>query len=231
MTEAVASDELALVHVPADYIVVWSWDLDEPVDTAVLSPEERVRADRFVFVPDRRRWAASRALLRHTLGRVLDRDPGGLAFVSGPGGKPHLADDDLCFSLSRSARRGLLAVTQCGPVGADIEILRPFPDALEVARRFFAPGEANAIARLPVDEQTLAFLKLWVCKEAIVKASGGGITGPLDAFAVELADETVTVRVLAPDAPPMPEAVRLLPLPDAVAAVAGPAVPVSWPSR
>jgi 4'-phosphopantetheinyl transferase len=211
-----------------DQIDVWSWDLDEPQDIRVLSRAERERAERFVFAHDRRRWSASRALLRLTLGRVLECDPSALEFVLDPGGKPRLAGaDDLHFSLSRSRDQCLLAVTRCGPVGADVEILRPIPEALGIARRIFASDEAQALAQRPPDQLTAAFLKLWVCKEAIVKSSGTGITGRLDAFAVEFAGDGVTVRVLDGDAPPMPAKLRLLPLQHAFAAIAGPDAPLS----
>jgi 4'-phosphopantetheinyl transferase len=231
VTDAVAIDESSLATL-AGRIDVWSWNLDAPHDASVLSHAERERAARFVFEHDRRRWSASRALLRHTLGRILGREASMLEFALDPNGKPRLVGvDDLHFSLSRSRDRGLLAVTQCGPVGADVEVLRPVSEALDIARRMFAPDEARALAQRPPDERAAAFLTLWVSKEAIVKASGVGITARLDAFALDFADDGVTVRVLDPEAPPMPAKLRLLPLEDAFAAIAGPDAPLSSPTR
>jgi len=46
---------------------------------------------------------------------------------------------------------------------------------LDLARRYFSPGEVAALATLPEAKQQVAFLRLWSCKEALLKSLGRGI--------------------------------------------------------
>src|SRR5439155_19013213 len=57
---------------------------------ALLSPDERKRADRFHFELHRSRFIAGRGLLRLILGRYCDVQPAELRFDYRPGGKPAL---------------------------------------------------------------------------------------------------------------------------------------------
>src|SRR5439155_18666286 len=66
----------------------------------------------------------------------------------------------------------------------DIEHLRPMPDALVLARRFFSAAEVEALVRLEVDRLRLCFFSCWTRKEAYVKATGEGIASRLQAFTV-----------------------------------------------
>jgi 4'-phosphopantetheinyl transferase len=78
----------------------------------------------------------------------------------------------------------LLAVARAVEVGVDVELLRPLPDALRIARSFFSPAEVDRLAALRPDEREAGFLACWTRKEAFVKARGDGLTLALDAFDV-----------------------------------------------
>jgi 4'-phosphopantetheinyl transferase len=54
-----------------------------------------------------------------------------------------------------------------------------------VARRYFTPAEADFLAANPPDELDAAFLRVWACKEAVVKASGKGIANQFARFTVD----------------------------------------------
>ncbi|WP_071783296.1 4'-phosphopantetheinyl transferase family protein [Rubidibacter lacunae] len=56
----------------------------------------------------------------------------------------------------------------------------------ELARQFFSPREAEAIAQLPPEEGQRAFLRMWTLKEARLKATGVGISEGLARVAVDL---------------------------------------------
>ncbi len=82
----------------------------------------------------------------------------------------------LRVSLSHSRMMAAAAVTSIGPVGVDLEPVRPV-DALALARRWFLEAEAAWLALLPSGQRDEAFLGLWTQKEAIAKALGTGLRG------------------------------------------------------
>ncbi|KAA0683725.1 4'-phosphopantetheinyl transferase family protein [Azospirillum brasilense] len=154
---------------------------------ALLSPDETARAARFATEELRTRCVLRRGLLRHRLGRVLGRDPATLAFAYGPMGKPFLPGGP-AFNLADCKDHVLIAIAPLETVelGVDVERLRRLPDAAGIAERFFAPEERDAFAALPEALRDEAFLNGWTRKEAFIKATGQGLSTPLDRFAVEL---------------------------------------------
>lgn len=176
---------------------VWQGALDVGAQllerlAATLSPSEHDRANRFREAEHRRRFVAGRGMQRDVLARYAGVAPERLAFATGPAGKPSLAPnpDDVRFNASNAAGLAVVAVTAGQEVGIDIEALRPVPDALELARRFFSPAELEALTATPVEERNSAFLVAWTRKEAYIKALGGGLSVALDSFTVSIgADE------------------------------------------
>jgi 4'-phosphopantetheinyl transferase len=151
---------------------------------SLLAPGEAERAARFRFEGGRHRAIAGRGQLRAVLGRCLGADPAALEFSYGPHGKPALAGvwsgSGWHFNLAHSADLALLAVTRSGPVGVDVERLRPLADAGQLVSRFFSPREDAAFRPLPEDRKAAAFFRLWTRKEAWLKATGEGIAHSLD---------------------------------------------------
>ncbi|TWA63371.1 4'-phosphopantetheinyl transferase [Azospirillum brasilense] len=154
---------------------------------ALLSPDEAARAARFATEELRARCVLRRGLLRHRLGRVTGRDPAALVFSYGPMGKPSLPGGP-AFNLADCKDHVLIAIAPGDAVelGVDVERLRSVPDAAGIAERFFAPEERAAFAALPEALRDEAFLNGWTRKEAFIKATGQGLSTPLDRFAVEL---------------------------------------------
>lgn len=93
----------------------------------------------------------------------------------------------LRFSWSHSDEMALVALARGIELGVDVERVRERKRALELARRFFDPAEARALAACPADEREIAFLRLWCAKESVLKALGRGIAFGLErvAFALE----------------------------------------------
>lgn len=173
---------------------VWIVGLDLPAGglsrcAGLLDAGERARAARFVRPADRDRYAASHAALRLIFGRALGRDPAGLRFAAGPAGKPDLAGPgraEIAFNLSHSGAHALVGIARGAPVGVDVEVHRPLPDALRIARAHFAPDEAAALGALPAGAVEPAFFGLWTRKEAVAKALGAGLSLPLGGFSLTL---------------------------------------------
>ncbi len=150
----------------------------------LLSTDEHRRAARFHFENDRRRFTAGRGALRCILARYLCCAANEITFDYGVHGKPALPDGDLHFNLAHSDGLAVIGVTRSDPLGIDVERLRPVDDFMCIASSFFSPREREAIAALPSEHQLLAFFTCWTRKEAYLKATGEGVTTPLDSFDV-----------------------------------------------
>jgi 4'-phosphopantetheinyl transferase len=161
---------------------------DGQVESAdgVLSPDEWARAER-MRAPHRRRWIASRLVLRDLLARYCGEPPDAITFCYGPNGKPEVADEStspIHFSVSHSGGLAVYAVAG-EPLGVDLERYRPLPVG-ELASRFLSDVEAAAVARLPREAQSQLFIRCWTRKEAYLKAIGIGLSGALRDFDVDL---------------------------------------------
>ncbi|MFC6790549.1 4'-phosphopantetheinyl transferase family protein [Methylobacterium komagatae] len=167
---------------------------------ALLDKEETQRAGRFLRQADRERFIASHAALRVVLSHVLDLQPGEFRFGCEETGRPNLiapSGSGLDFNLSHSGEIALVGFTREGRIGVDVEIRRPLPDALRIARGHFAPEEVRALEDLPVSEREAAFFGLWTRKEAVVKALGAGLSQPLSRFSVTVPPEPPALLKMA----------------------------------
>ncbi|MBE7202374.1 MAG: 4'-phosphopantetheinyl transferase superfamily protein [Parafilimonas terrae] len=154
---------------------------------SILDAEERERAARFLRETDRQRFVASHAALRVVLGRALDLPPRSIQFAKEPTGRPYLLGggvDAPDFNLSHSGDHALIGLVRGARIGTDVEVWRPLPDALRIARAHFASDEIAALAALPATALRAAFFSLWTRKEAVVKAIGAGLLLPLSDFTV-----------------------------------------------
>lgn len=142
-----------------------------------LAEEERARSLRFHRERDRRRYVARQSALRGILGVYLDREPGALRFADGPHGKPFLAmsdSDGLCFNLSHSEGRVLVALAREREVGVDVEAVRILPELERMAEQIFTPFERTIYETLAPGARLSAFFRGWTRKEAALKALGEG---------------------------------------------------------
>jgi 4'-phosphopantetheinyl transferase len=132
------------------------------------------------------------AYLREVLASCGAGDPAELRIGRAPNGKPRLEQPgggDLRFSLSHSGDLVAVAVAHGREVGVDIQETRPVGGLEAIADRRFTAAEAAELRRLGGDERLALFHRLWVRKEAYLKATGAGLRGSLasiDALAPEL---------------------------------------------
>lgn len=112
-----------------------------------------------------------------------------VAFREGEHGRPELVSpwrDALQFNWSHSGEKAIIAVARDVVPGIDIERLRPRPRVMALADRFFHPAEAAALEVLDNTQREEAFLRLWTCKEAVLKALGRGLAFGLERLHVTL---------------------------------------------
>ncbi len=170
---------------------------------SLLSPDECDRASRFRFEKDRNQFIAARGVLRILVSQYLAADPRNVKFVYSERGKPALADvphTDLTFNVAHSGNMILLGFTRGHRIGVDVERLRTDTDALEIAERFFSRTEYDVLRELPENERYMSFFLGWTRKEAYVKATGDGLSLPLNQFDVSLKpDEPSRLIATRPD--------------------------------
>lgn len=149
---------------------------------AFLSPDERTRANRFRFDRDRTRYINAHGVMREILGSYIGVDAASLQIIRAENGKPCLGEEhraDMQFNLSHSGQHGIVAVSIGRPVGVDIEVLRADFRWSELADRYFSGRENAWLGALPADEALRWFFRLWVAKEAVLKAGGMGLSAAL----------------------------------------------------
>jgi 4'-phosphopantetheinyl transferase len=133
---------------------------------------------------------ARRFYLRLLLGAYLGLPGKEVKINRSVRGKPVLDasvhPESLHFSIARSRDRALVGLALNSGVGVDLEAVgRRANNAMGVARRYFSAAEATALGAMPESVRDMAFLRVWACKEAVVKASGLGIANQLCRFTVE----------------------------------------------
>ncbi len=206
MTSARAGPSALAVRVVAADLAV------DPADAARLAAtlpasERGVSATREV----------ARAIARSLVGEMLGCDPAAVPIVRtcehcghAEHGRPRIAGGAVSLSLSHAGAVALVALVPGDRrIGVDVEVVarRPRLDAL--AARVLSAHEHAAWLQLPADEQLPAFLRAWTAREAVLKATGVGVTtrlrdvevAPDGWTCVALDGPPGTIAALAVDAP------------------------------
>jgi 4'-phosphopantetheinyl transferase len=168
-----------------------------PCHVGLLDAVEHGRRDRYLRVADRERFTVGVALTRLALGRALDLPPERVPLertcsdCGRPHGAPRLPGGGGPYvSVSHSADRIALAVSDAGPLGVDVEAaVRELGE--ELATRVLGPAELEDLDRLGAADRQVGLLAYWTRKEAVIKATGEGLRVPL-----------ADLHVSAPDVPP-----------------------------
>jgi len=158
-----------------------------PEKVALLTGIEQARAARFHFEHDRHRWINGRAWVKQQLANYLQVPATTLPFSVTAHGRPFLPDyPGTDFNLSHTGEWIALAIGPGnGRIGLDIETIDPTFPALGIAREFFLPEECLWLSQGPIER----FFQLWTVKEALMKATGLGMSLPPDQIRVRLQDD------------------------------------------
>lgn len=192
----------------------------------LLNDEERRRADAFHFETDRQRWTAARAALRIALGRWTGKTPDRVAITVDAQGKPHLAHSDASvhFNLSHSGNFALIALSNQGPLGIDIEPKARGVTLISCATAFLSPNELTKLGTIENREDRARHLiTTWCAKEAYLKALGSGLSIPPETLSLEkVRDGSFLImergrrgrfQIHFPDPGPIPGSIAALALP------------------
>lgn len=130
-----------------------------------------------------------------------------MEYVFGKWGKPSFRDyPEIHFSLSHSGEYAICSIG-ASPIGNDIERIRP--GRIKIAERFFTERELEFLYKGQQDvfaedhmehedenkgEATQRMFRIWTMKESFLKATGRGMTLPLNEFSV-IVEEGQEIRV------------------------------------
>ena len=177
------------VHVWSTHPEWWSPDQLER-SWSLLSSDERDANARFRTGAQRRDHLLARALVRTTLSRYADVRADEWIFRVGPFGRPEIAAPasigPLRFNLSHTSGLIALAVTLDADIGLDVERLDGRRSTVCDVGRYFAPSEVADLESSPSEVRVRRLLEYWTLKEAYIKATGFGLSIPLDSFAMRM---------------------------------------------
>lgn len=157
-----------------------------------LSQDETIRAQRFLKETDRKRFILGRGILRVIAAAYLNVEPAKILFNYTSAGKPFLGNPIPIdrqrweFNVAHSGDCVLVAWSEGEPIGVDVELIRQrMATSLDdVASSFFSQPERSVISAAQAGEVIATFYRIWVRKEAVLKAEGCGIGGASRSFSV-----------------------------------------------
>jgi len=152
-----------------------------------LSPDELKKANNFRFNKDRYCAITARYVLRMLSSKYLNIDIKDIEFSYGDKGKPkYNFETSLQFNISHSEAMILLGFVHNNDLGVDIEFIKPNFDPIEIAEHFFSLQEIEELKQREKSDLDNAFFRCWTRKEALIKATGDGLSFPLHKFSVSM---------------------------------------------
>lgn len=165
-----------------------------PQLSTFLNQEELTRARKYHFEKDANRYITCRALLRCILANQTGIESSKINIELNRNNKPYLASDkNIHFNLAHSEDYGIIAVSNVD-VGVDLEYCNKNFEFADIMPSVFNPKEIETV--LSNENKSYMFYKFWTRKEAVVKATGKGITDFLTQVQVLNGSQTVPSRIL-----------------------------------
>ncbi|UQX87737.1 4'-phosphopantetheinyl transferase superfamily protein [Jatrophihabitans telluris] len=148
----------------------------------LLSPDERRRHERYLRPHDQDRFASGRALARLALAALTGQHPAAVQLLAecrrcgGAHGQLRVAGKPSTrISLSRAGERVLFGYADTISIGVDVEL---------VSGTGFDGFDGVVLAPVEHAEDAAQRAVIWTRKEAVLKASGWGLTIPPDQLQV-----------------------------------------------
>ncbi|UII76110.1 4'-phosphopantetheinyl transferase superfamily protein [Flagellimonas sp. HMM57] len=142
--------------------------------THFLEPHELLRSQRYRFKKDCNRFIISRTILKILLAKQTGTSVENISLKKDERKKPYLPlNPSVFFNLSHSGNCILIAISEV-PVGIDVEKIDESFDFTPLLSQIFNTTEIKKLNN--ADQPLRTFYTFWTRKEAIVKATGKGIT-------------------------------------------------------
>lgn len=165
----------------------------------VLNKEEKEKAAKYHFSRDRISYICCRGTLRLILSRYINTPPENIIFEYNNYGKPYLINnqntEEYKFNISHSGDLCIIAINIQKEIGVDIEKVRKIDDLENIAKRYYTKNEYKKIID-SYENRISNFFLIWVQKEALIKASGKGLSYGLEHWETQNTDNVYTVNFL-----------------------------------
>ena len=155
-----------------------------------LSEEEKIKADRFHFEKDQNRYIITHGISNQLIANYVNIKLTDISFEKNAKQKPFLKDfPHLQFNITYSLDYILIAFRFCDQkqmdysnlqIGVDVEDVNRSIDIALIIKDYFTFEEQEEI--LNNSSPANIFFKLWTRKEALVKATGTGLTNQLKTY-------------------------------------------------
>jgi len=170
---------------------------------ALLSADELQRLNNYRSPNAANEFLIGRALLRTALSERLQCAADELRFARDDDGKPFLTSppaNQWQFNLSHSHAWVVVALSNMGAIGIDIEVHGRHNNLTAIAHRYFSASEQRSLDNLSSgfgDEWRRQFFAIWTLKEAHAKALGCGLAKILGCSSIEidLAQQTIAMQL------------------------------------
>ena len=169
---------LPLLQVDHAYVFYGRISEHHPDDAlSFLSDEEIRRAENYLLPADRQRSVVSRSVLKQLVARFLEIQEAEVRVDYAGNGKPFLRDySELQFNVSHSDDAFAIGITPGKEIGIDLENLQRIPAVSALERFLFTDAELQLFQLLDESQRNAVFIRSWTRKEALLKASGDGLT-------------------------------------------------------
>ncbi len=165
---------------------IWKYDIPKSPSNflnanKILSQEEQLRADNFIYVGNKKRYIAVHLFLRNILSKYTGQSSEELEFIPGLNNKPYLKNNlGLFFNLSYRNNYALLGISHNEFIGVDIEKIRSIDNVDSFTSNYFSDEERREINKMKGKNEQLSLLfTFWAMKESVIKALAIGFSKPL----------------------------------------------------
>ena len=159
------------------------WHTSRTATGKWLDSAETARVARKRFAQDRELLTLAYAAHRLWLAVSLRCDPIQVPLIRDQRGCPQVPGTPLHTSLSHCDTAVAIALSTAGAIGIDIEPASRAHGLSDLAERIAHPAELVTLDGLPAHAREAMLLRLWVRKEAWLKAAGVGLAWEMSAFA------------------------------------------------
>lgn len=155
----------------------------------LLDANEQKRANAFIRDDDRHQWVVAHGNMRLILAVYVGIKANNIPLVQKRGEKPFIEDSMVKFNLSHTNGYALLAVTNSGEVGIDIELKRDNVRIERTSRSTFSVTERRDILEVEGAVRVERFYNCWTRKEAFIKAIGLGFSYDTKSFTLTVKED------------------------------------------